>query len=75
MLPRVVVVLPNGLRKIVGVFDPEIHQAKSMLEWTSQEDGSKICALLVSARPRIVLYRETHEPPQSHDHNHDNRPL
>jgi len=61
-LPRVVVVLPSGLRKILGIFDPEKHQAKTTLEW-DHEDGSKGCALLVSTSPRIILYRETYEPP------------
>ena len=57
---RVVLMQADGLNRIVGVFDPSVHELHSEITF-GQERSDKVVimhAALFKILPRYVLYRE-----------------
>jgi hypothetical protein len=59
--PRVVVIHKDGLRRIIGEFNPEEDEAYALIEFTAEMamEGPRCSrAGLIGVGPKIVLYRE-----------------
>lgn len=66
---RVVLLLRSGLHRIVGVYDPSVHELHEFIDFgvIKNDKGllEKVEASLMKVQPRFVLYRQVMQPPAS----------
>lgn len=60
-MPKVVLIHASGLRRIIGDFDPAIHEVPPIVTFNPDAfDVGPVCANagLVSANPKVIIYKE-----------------